>query len=235
VEQEQLAAFDGAYEKLKKNLRGKRFFERSFSEISASVRGFGLVRPESRKYQEPGEICFVYRPPQKYIDAGNDYRAIVWSTKRRIGWVGIDSGWVIIVNRFDKRVYSVGPFIRRSEAFFEDLFEEARFARWRVFQRPKKCPKGCNAYMLLVHRHGRLKSCYWQCAIHPEGRSHDRRFDDLEEPPPPEKMEQRSIKRKERKKKRRKISEDGGDPFAAFKKRMQHSWVKEETQMEFQF
>jgi hypothetical protein len=209
-------------------LHAKMFFEQSLGATLAHVRGFGLIRPKSRNYQEPGEICFVYQPPLKRIVAGNDYKVIVCSTKRRVGWVGKDSGWVIIIDRAENKVYTSRPFIRRSENFFDRLFLEARIARWRVLQRPIECPQGCKAPMLLVHRRGRLKSCYWKCALHPEDRTHHRRFDDLKTPMPSEVMEQRKAERSTRRKKREEIRKAGGDPDAAFKKRMAHPWIRKE-------
>jgi hypothetical protein len=207
------------------------FFPQGFRESLASVRGFTLERPKSRRYQEPGELCFVYEPPEKQRGMGNNYKAIICTTKRRIGFVGKDSGWVIIVNSAGEKVYSVGPFIRTSPDFFETLLKEARVARWRVFYRPICCDR----FMNLVHGEA-LKSCYWRCELHPRSKKHHRRFDDLRKPFPPEVLEERIANRKRRRKKREKLRAEGKDPFVAFKARIRNSWVKRPLpQAEIQF
>ncbi len=198
------------------------FFPRSFHERLARVRGFHLIRPSSRSYQEPGEICFVYKPPDDQRKNGNDYEAVICTTKRKVGFVGKDSGWVLIVDGNGKIVYSKGPFIRTSPGFFETILFEGRVARWRVFYRPMRCER----YMLLVH--GRpLKSCFWRCMLHFLDRSHIRRFDDLRKPLPPEVMKSRLAGRRERRKNREELRDEGRDPFFAFKLRMKHPWEKQ--------
>jgi hypothetical protein len=199
------------------------FFPRSFHETLPRVRGFYLVRPRSRSYQEPGEICFVYKPPTDQRKNGNDYEVVICTTKRRVGFVSKDSGWVLIVDGDGKIVYSKGPFIRTSPDFFKTLLNEGRVARWRVFYRPLRCEK----YMLLDHGQA-LKSCLWRCALHSWDRSHNRRFDDLRKPLPPEVMEGRLAGRKERRKNREKLRKEEKDPFFAFKLRMKHPWEKKE-------
>lgn len=221
---------DRRYPQFKRDAARFQFFPQGFRETIATVRGFNLIRPASRKYQEPGEICFVYEPPEKQKERGNDYKVIICTTKRKVGFVGKDSGWVIIVNGAGKKVYSAGPFIRTNPDFFEDLLREGRVARWRVFYRPDRC----DALMSLAHGQA-LKSCYWQCALHPRERSHDRRFDDLRKPLPPEELEQRIANRKERRKKREKVRNAGGDPFTAFRSRMRHPWKKNPLQGELRF
>lgn len=210
------------YRKFFNEALGYEFRPQYASDMPPITRGFRLKRPESRRYQEPGEVILVYTPPKHQVDRGNDYRVKICTTKRRVGFVTRDSGFVLIVDKDDEIVYSKGPFIRTDEDFFDNLLKEGRVARWRVFYRPERC----GVYMPLVH--GRpLKSQYWQCLFHPKDRSHDRRFDDLRKPLPPEIMEERLEGRKKRRKKRAKIRAKGKDPHCAFKKRMEHPWVKE--------
>lgn len=220
------AKLEEAYRPFREELIKRNFFEQGVEETFAAIRGFRLIRPKSRSYQEPGEMCFVYVPPLKQIVEGNDYRVVVCSTKRREGWVGKDSAWVIIVDRSGEKLYSKGPFVRRSPAVFDRVLKEAKVARWRVYYRPNECPKGCRAPMLLVHEIGRLKSQYWRCAVCPNDRSHNRRFDDIRKPLPPDVMEERLRGRRQRSKERKKMREAGKDPFAAFKLRMKHPWKK---------
>lgn len=210
-----------------KTLKQRRFEPRSASELSLEGRDHYLIRPKSRSYQEPGEVGFVYKP----LDPANDYRVIVWSTKRRIGWVTRDSGWVIVVNTADKKVRTSYPFVRRSPAFLEDLLEEARTIRWKVVHRPK-C---CSEFMNIVHNRKALKSCYWQCAVHPENRSHDVAWDDVAEPLPADVLERKKASRAVRRKRRKTVRAAGRDAFAAFKERMAHPWQKKLVQMELQF
>ncbi len=233
-----LSQLEGAYGRFERNIKEKRFIERNVDEACARISGFRLIRPDSRRYQEPGEICFVYKPPLAKIREGNDYKVIVCSTKRRLGWVGKDSGWVIIVagpEGNERKVYSSYPLVRRSETFFDRLFFEARVARWRVLHRPCTCAKGCEAPMLLVPRRGRLKSRYWKCALHPEDKTHNRRLEDLEEPLPDEALELRKANRAKRRKRREKVRKAGRDPFTDFKERMAHPWARKEVQVDFDF
>jgi len=209
---------------------GFGFFPQSFRETMMQVRGFSLVRPASRNYQEPGEICFVYEPPEEQKARGNDYRVIICSTKRRIGFVGKDSGWVIIVNGAGKIVYSIGPFIRTNLDFYDDLLWDGRVSRWRVFHRPDHCGK----LMLLVHGQS-LKSCYWWCVDHPRDHDHNRGFDDLRKPFPPDVMEALIARRRRRSARRSALRAEGKDPFAAFRLRMRHPWVKTFLPSEIQF
>ena len=233
-----LSQLGTAYQKFVRAVREKSFFEGNIDEACARVSGVRLIRPPSRKYQESGEICFVYKPPQEKIEGGNDYKVIVCSTKRQRGWVGKDYGWVIIVagpQGNERKVYSSYPLVRRSEAFFDHLLREARVARWRVLHRPRVCAKGCEAPMLLVSRRGHLKSRYWQCALHPEDKTHNRRLDDLEKPLPENVVEEREATRAGRRKRREKVRKAGGDPFKAFKERMAHPWGRERAPLNEEF
>ena len=219
-----------AYREFEKTAPHFDFFPRGFHETVARVRGFYLKRPRSRSYQEPGEICYAYEPPEDQKARGNDYKVVICTTKRMVGFVGKDSGWVIIVNGAGERVYSAGPFIRTNPDFFEDLLWEGRVARWRVFYRPDHCDKP----MLLVHGNA-LKSRYWRCADYPMVREHDRRFDDLRRPLPADVMEFIVARRKERRAKRKSLRDRGKDPFAAFRLRMKHPWEKEPLSSEIEF
>lgn len=218
------------YPEFEKNAAKFGFFPEGFRETLAIVRGFNLIRPRSRSYQEPGEICFTYEPPEKQRGNGNDYKVIICTTKRRVGFVGKDSGWVIVVDGTGKIVYSAGPFIRTNPDFFKDILREGRVARWRVFYRPYHCER----YMLLVHGRG-LKSCYWRCSVYQKEKAHNRRFDDLRKPLPPEELKERIIVRKKRRKKREKLRAQGKNPFAAFELRMKHPWEKKSSPPEVQF
>jgi hypothetical protein len=206
------------------------FFPQSFRETLVRVRGYYLERPKSRSYQEPGEICYVYEPPDDQKRKGNDYKTIICTTKREEGFVTKDSGWVIIVDGTGKKVYSTGPFIRTSPDFFETLLEHGRIARWRTFYRPDRCEK----FMLLVHGKA-LKSCFWRCAEHPWVREHNRRFDNLRRPFPPGVMEAITQRREDRRERREARGEEGKDPFAAFRLRMLHPWVKKSFSSEIEF
>jgi len=206
------------------------FFPGTPRELSAIVRGYHLVRPKSRNYQEPGEICWVYVPPEQERNKGNDYIVVVWTTKREEGFVTSDQGWVIILNGKNEKVYTSAPFVRTNENFFEDLLKEARVARWRVFYRPFHCEK----FMLLA-RGKYLKSRFWQCREHPHVRDHNRRFDDLRKPLPPEEQSARDKKRSQRRSRRERVREKGGDPFTALKKRIKHPWVKKQITAEPRF
>jgi len=218
------------YQKFETDAAEFGFFPRSFRETMARVRGFHLQRPRSRSYQEPGEICFVYEPPEEQRARENDYKVIICSTKRRVGFVSVDSGWVIIVDGAGKIVYSIGPFIRTSSDFFDNLLFNGRVNRWRVFYRPDRCGK----LMLLGHGQA-LKSCLWRCAEHPKVREHNRRFDDLRKPFPAEVLEFLLERRKNRRKRREAVRADSKDPFAAFKLRMKHPWVKTQSSSEIDF
>ena len=157
-------------------------------------------------------------------------KAIICSTKRRIGFVSVDSGWGIIVNGAGKIVYSIGPYIRTNQDFFGDLLFDGRVNRWRVFYRPDRCEK----FMLLAHGKA-LKSCFWRCAEHPMVREHNRRFDDLRKPFPPEVLQLLLERREYRRKRREGVRNGGGDPFAAFRLRMLHPWVKTPFSSEIEF
>ena len=213
---------DEKYQEFKKLARDYDFFPRGFRETLMNVRGFRLVRPASRRYQEPGEICFEYLPPRWQREKGNDYKVVICTTKRGEGFVGKDSGWVLIVDGKDEIVYSKGPFIRTSLDFFDTLLGEGRVARWRVFYRPLHCER----YMLLVHGQA-LKSQFWRCEIHFYEREHNQRFDDLRKPLPPETMQERLDGRAARRKQREKIRAEGKDPSYAFRLRMKHPWEKQ--------
>lgn len=233
-----LSQLEEAYRQFVQEVKKRFFSERNIDETCTGVSGLGLVRPSSRRYQEPGEICFIYKPPPVKIQQGNDYTVVVCSTKRRIGWVGKDCGWVIIVagqKGNERRVYSSYPLVRRSETFFDRLLFEAKAARWRVLHRPCVCAKGCEAPMLLVPRRGRLKSRYWKCALHPEDTTHNRAFDDLAKPLPDEALALRKANRAGRRKRREKVRRDDGDPFAALKARIAHPWVRKEKQIAMGF
>lgn len=219
-----LESLESKYWQFKYDAEQLSFFVQGFRETFSGVRGFYLVRPKSRSYQEPGELCFVYELPEKEQIKGNRYKVVICTTKRVKGFVGKDAGWVLILNEDGEKVYSSGPFIRTNPDFFEDLLREARVARWRVFYRPLHCGK----FQKLVR--GRyLKQRFWRCAVCPKDKTHNSRFDDLRKPLPPEEMEKRIAKRKERRKRRAKVRAEGKDPHAQFKKRMEHPWVKRES------
>jgi len=210
-----------------------------YRKRSSGARGSRLQRPRSRKYQEPGEIGFVYKPPDKKIDAGNDYRVVVWTTKRHGGgWVSKDLGWVLILagpEHNERIVYCSYPLVRRSPNFFDDMGFEAQCARWRVFYRPRTCVKGCPAMPELVHRNGHRKSCYWRCVIHPNDRSHDKRFEDLEVPLPEDAQKRRDANREKRLKRRTKVRAVGGNPYAAMDSRIAHPWTEPEVPIDMFF
>lgn len=206
-----------------KRMTGKGFRFPTADEKKKYVRGYGFLRPRSRRYQEPGEICFIYEVPR-----GNDYRIIVWTTKREGGWVSRDSGWVIMIDGSGQRVHTSRPHIRRSSNFLLDLFTEARDMRWRVIQRPEHCGKFMNAshpYQRTKDGKIRLKASLWRCAVYPKDKTHVRAWNNLKKPFP--ELEQQRIEKKweQNDRKNKKTRDQGKEPYAAFRSRIKNSWI----------
>lgn len=208
----------------KKSLEALGFRALTADELSPSARGYGLVRPSSRRYQESGEALFVYEPPAALASLSgkrNTYKVIVCTTKlSRGGWVSRDFGWIIWVDgETAARPRTSYPF-RRTATFLERLLLRARIERWRVFYRPVCCGK----YMDATHRKGALKSMYWKCAVRPHDRTHDKRWEEIRKPLPPEAVAVVERERRMRKNRRKHVREEGGNPFTTFEQRMQHPW-----------
>lgn len=213
----------------------KGFRKPSKDEERKYTRGYGLVPPRSRQRKEPGELCMIYEPPRPWNvppHLHNDYRVVVWTTKRDGGWVTVDSAWVLIVNDRGSRVHTSRPIIRKGPAFLFRVFTRARDARWRVLQRPYHCGQ----FMLASHRYDRTKdgrirwkSSVWRCAVHQRAKTHVRDWNDLRKPFPPE--EARRIEREWRKHERanKKTRDAGKEPYAALQSRIKHPWRVEEV------
>ncbi len=216
-------------------MKGKGFRGPTADEEKKYARGYGFTPPESRQYKEPGEICAIYEPPgEKGVtsDLQNDYRVVVWTTKRKGGWVASDSAWVLIVNGRGYRVHTSRAIIRRGAGFLVRLFIKACDARWRVLQRPYHCGR----YMLASHRYDRTKegqvrwkSSLWRCALNPRSKTHVRGWNDLRRPFPLD-AEQR-IRREWRRhaKENKRLRAEGKEPYAALRSRIKHPWRIEEV------
>jgi len=191
---------------------------------------YGLIPPESRRYQERGEASFIYEPPRKNgvpHHLQNDYRVVVWTTKRSWGWVSVDSAWVLILNGRGYRVHTSRPIIRKGPKFLERLFTKARDARWRVAQRPYCCGR----HMLASHRKDltksgmrRWKSSLWRCAVRPRDKTHVRGWNDLRKPFPTDAEERIKKEWRANANRNKKLRKAGKEPYAALRSRIKHPW-----------
>ena len=155
----------------------KRFAEKQFSPEDAVALLGGLL-----KERLAGSICYVYRYRSHGRPTANHYLAVacfVHADKKRKDF---PYGQAFIVSPDRGIVYSSDLFDCADEYFEKKFFEAARFARFRVGERPI-C---CGQYMNLTERRYRKGSCYWQCAVDPQNRSHDKAFDDLRQKIPAE-------------------------------------------------
>jgi len=175
-------------------------------------------------------------PPER----GNDYRVIVMTTKRGEEWVTHDSGFVIIVDAKGRHVHTSRPLVRNKPGFLERLLEQARRARWRVIHRPSHCEK----LMRAVHRHRTKeqmkkryywKASFWQCAVHPENKKHNKGWNDLEKPFPPDVEARMQEEWRKHAEDNKKLREKGGMPYRALLLRIAHPWTKEPVDIKAEY
>jgi len=206
-------------------------------ERNSSMLGFRLIRPESRSYQQPGELCLVFQmPPERK----NDYRVIVWTTKRMDGWVNHDSGFVLMVDGTGNIVHSSRPTVRSQPGFLLRLLDDAQHARWRVVQRPSHCGRLMDAshrYPTTEDKEENLywKASFWRCAVHPKDKTHCRGWNDLKEPFPPDVEALIEKEWRQHYKDNQKIRAEGGEPYAALRSRIEHPWKRVPIQTSFEY
>ena len=140
-----------------------------------------------------------------YLYYANGYRVYVWTTLDADTEKAFDSdaGWVLIVGKNNKRLYS-SPRLHRTKYFISRILSYAWICKWKIDHRPV-CSE-CNNPMKLV-RGKHLKQRFWKCNNR-KHHSHKKAFTvswDMELPPKAQKfLDEKRKKRARYRKKRRK-------------------------------